>query len=265
MKVVHTLSLGAGVQSTTMALMFARGALKPMPDAAIFADTGAEPEAVYKQVEWLEQHLPYPVYTMMWNKGLKENILSAVNCENIKSFASVPFYTTPNGMLKRQCTREYKIQPIEFLQRYLMGVKRGQRVPKDSRCYIYIGISTDEAHRMRNGRAKWQVNEYPLIEKRMSRNDCLAWLAYHDYPRPPKSSCVFCPYHSDQEWKALSAKDMVEAVKVDRLIRNNWGKTSEKLYLHRSRQPLEDVNFAKDGPGSTVDMFGEECEGLCGV
>lgn len=37
---LRALSLGAGVQSTTMALMAAHGEIGPMPDCAIFADTG---------------------------------------------------------------------------------------------------------------------------------------------------------------------------------------------------------------------------------
>ena len=49
----HVISLGAGVQSTTMALMAAHGLLTPMPIAAIFADTGAEPEPVYDHLDWL--------------------------------------------------------------------------------------------------------------------------------------------------------------------------------------------------------------------
>jgi hypothetical protein len=37
---LRVLSLGAGVQSTTLALMAAHGEIGPMPDCAIFADTG---------------------------------------------------------------------------------------------------------------------------------------------------------------------------------------------------------------------------------
>jgi hypothetical protein len=33
-------------------------------------------------------------------------------------------------------------------------------------------------------------------------------------------------------------------------------------YLHRSRVPLESVEFAS---GRQADFFGEECEGMCGV
>ncbi len=43
---IRILSLGAGVQSSTMALMADQGAFGKKPDAAIFADTGWEPEPV---------------------------------------------------------------------------------------------------------------------------------------------------------------------------------------------------------------------------
>lgn len=56
------LSLGAGVQSSTLALMFKHGELTPMPDAAIFADPQAEPKRVYTWLDWLESQLPFPVY-----------------------------------------------------------------------------------------------------------------------------------------------------------------------------------------------------------
>ena len=50
------LSLGAGVQSTTLALMALRGEL-PLPEAAIFADTGWESAATYAHLRWLVQEL----------------------------------------------------------------------------------------------------------------------------------------------------------------------------------------------------------------
>lgn len=62
MTMLRVLSLGAGVQSTTMALMAAHGEIGPMPDCAIFSDTGWEPKAVYDHLEWLEQQLPFPVH-----------------------------------------------------------------------------------------------------------------------------------------------------------------------------------------------------------
>jgi 3'-phosphoadenosine 5'-phosphosulfate sulfotransferase (PAPS reductase)/FAD synthetase len=61
MKTLRVLSLGAGVQSTTLALMIEKGEI-PMVDAAIFADTGAEPKEVYTHLEWLKKQLSYPVH-----------------------------------------------------------------------------------------------------------------------------------------------------------------------------------------------------------
>lgn len=46
---LNIISLGAGVQSTTMALMAAHGEIEPMPDCAIFADTKVEPAAVVRK------------------------------------------------------------------------------------------------------------------------------------------------------------------------------------------------------------------------
>ena len=50
------LSLGGGVQSSTLALMALRGDLPPgfrRPRAAVFADTGFEPAQVYAHLRWL--------------------------------------------------------------------------------------------------------------------------------------------------------------------------------------------------------------------
>jgi 3'-phosphoadenosine 5'-phosphosulfate sulfotransferase (PAPS reductase)/FAD synthetase len=58
---IHLISLGGGVQSSTMALMAAHGEISPMPKAAIFADTQAEPKSVYTWLDWLKPQLPFPV------------------------------------------------------------------------------------------------------------------------------------------------------------------------------------------------------------
>ena len=66
-KALVVISLGAGVQSSTMALMAANGEL-PKPDCAIFADTGNEPKAVYTYLDFLKKILPYPIYFYLINK-----------------------------------------------------------------------------------------------------------------------------------------------------------------------------------------------------
>jgi 3'-phosphoadenosine 5'-phosphosulfate sulfotransferase (PAPS reductase)/FAD synthetase len=51
---LKVLSLGAGVQSTTVLLMSCRGVL-PKLDAAVFADTRWEPTEVYDHLDWLTE------------------------------------------------------------------------------------------------------------------------------------------------------------------------------------------------------------------
>ena len=50
----HILNLGAGVQSTRLYLEYEY-------DAAIFADTGEEPQAVYRHLEWLQSVRRTPI------------------------------------------------------------------------------------------------------------------------------------------------------------------------------------------------------------
>jgi hypothetical protein len=104
---MNIISLGAGVQSSTMALMAAVGEIEPMPDCAIFADTGAEPDLVYRYLDEIEKLLPFPVYRVMHKTGLKDAV---VNLSNGERFATPPFYTesekADGGILRRQCTIE---------------------------------------------------------------------------------------------------------------------------------------------------------------
>ena len=59
---MNIISLGAGVQSMTMALMAAKGEISPSPDAAIFSDSQWESAHVYRLLDFLETQLPFPVY-----------------------------------------------------------------------------------------------------------------------------------------------------------------------------------------------------------
>lgn len=264
---MNIISLGAGVQSSTMALMAARGEITPMPDAAIFADTGAEPRRVMEYLDYIESLIPFPLYRVQKGEGLKHHIVEAVSGGR---FAGAPFFTESDnreGRLRRQCTREFKVEPIQAKGRQLLGFQKGERI-KGAVAQMWIGISTDEAIRMKPAFVKWQENRWPLIEMDMSRQDCLRWMEHNGYRMPAKSSCTFCPYHDDALWRDMKLNDQEswdEAVEIDRMIRAGVRGTTQKLYLHRSLKPLEEVDFRNAADHGQVDMFGEECEGMCGV
>ena len=262
------ISLGAGVQSSTMALMAMHGEIGPPPDAAIFADTGAEPEEVYQWLDYLEPLLDFPVYRVMYKEGLQANIEESLAGGR---FAGAPFFTESDagreGRLRRQCTKEFKIQPVERKMRELCGIQPGQQARK-LLMYTWQGISTDEIQRARRSTHKWQEFRYPLLENRVSRQDCINWMEKQGYERPPRSACIWCPYHNDAEWRRMKAEDpgsWSEAVRMDEMIRGGVRGTEEKLYLHRSLKPLAEIDFRNATDVGQVDMFEEECEGMCGL
>jgi hypothetical protein len=199
------LSLGAGVQSSTLALMIAHGEI-PMVNAAIFADTGWEPRKVYDWLDWLEKQLPFPVYRVA-SGNLRNDIIAATNNTG-KTFRSVPWHLLkPNGetaMNSRQCTAEYKIKPVHRKLRELMGYASRKRIPANS-CQMLMGISLDEVFRMKPSWHKWLVHQWPLIDAGMARHDCLSWMERKGYPSPPKSSCIGCPFHDNDEWRNIKA------------------------------------------------------------
>lgn len=265
---IRVLNLGAGVQSSTLALMVAHGEV-PMVDAAIFADTGAEPASVYDYLAWLESILPFPVHRVQKDDGLLENIKQSVSGGR---FAGAPFFThgeKETGRLRRQCTTEFKIEPIHRKVRELIGLSKGERAPRGNILAVqYIGISWDELQRMKPSRIAWIEHQWPLIDRRMTRRDCLAWMAEHGYPLPSKSSCTFCPYHDNAMWRDIKMNDpksWEQAVEVDEMIRDGVRGTTQKLYLHRSLKPLAEVDFRNAEDAGQMSMFTEECDGMCGV
>lgn len=264
MTAMRVLSLGAGVQSTTLALMAAAGEIE-RPDCAIFADTGWEPAKVYAHLAKLEAALPFPTYRVSAG-NLRTDIL-AKSAGSVGRFASVPWFTSNGGMSPRQCTSEYKIAPINRKLRDLLGAQPRQRLPVGS-VEVWIGISRDEAVRMSPARMRWQRNRWPLIERGMSRADCLQWLDRADWSAP-KSSCIGCPYHGDAEWRHLRDYDpsgWSDAVMVDSALRASGPFRGMRAthYMHRSLVPLDQVDLSTAADHGQSDLWGEECSGLCG-
>lgn len=273
--IYRVISLGAGVQSTTLALMAANGEIGPMPDCAIFADTGAEPRAVYDHLDWLcSGVLPFPVHRVSQGAGLAEVIGKKRPTGQWVHMPIPAFVGGKDGraaLLNRSCTQDYKIRPIRRKVRELVGLT-GRRSPKTAVVEQWIGISFDEVQRMKDAREPWIVHRWPLIDLRMTRADCLAWIAQHGYPQPPKSSCTFCPFHDADQWRATKAdpESWAQAVEMDERIRDLWaGCVPAPIYLHRSLKPLTEAVDSQpaspDAPDDNLDLFANECEGMCGV
>jgi hypothetical protein len=257
------ISLGAGIQSSALLLMAVEGELRDLgdPDLAIFADTQWESARTYEWLGFLR--------LTAWKAGievatvttgsLRGMAMSAAKGEG--RWASMPLYTiNPNGshgMLNQQCSKEYKVAPA----------RRELRRRGINSAEMWLGITTDEVQRVKDSDVQWVSNRYPLVERRLSRLDCEAWLDDHCYPQPPKSACLGCPYTRDVRWfdmRENRPEEWADAVDADRILRHLPGIAAE-CFIHRSRVPLKEavLDPSDYGQGS-LDLQGE-CEGTCFV
>jgi len=303
----HVLNLGAGVQSTALALMFEEGLISKdervpvgeggdpaTPDAAVFADTGDEPQEVYDHLLWLESQVKsFPIFRVSaWEyadrrsgattpQGDRKIRRDALKPDNGQRFASLPLFTKGGkrvGKLMRQCTSEYKILPITKFIRYdLLGLKFRQHMPKHVRVDQYIGISTDESERATRVRVnmdktqRWSNPRFPLLEWGMSRSAVIKYLSGRVPHKTPRSACVFCPFHDDNEWLRLKTEDpgsFASAVEFDHALRGEGDIVAtrglkDQVFLHRTCVPLDEVAF-QPKPGGPKE-FSEECAGMCGL
>ena len=175
------LSLGWGIQSWTIAAMIALGQMPPI-DVAIHADTNHEAAATYDHaLTWTPWLAERGVTVLTVSAKTTDLIIpDAYNGVFIPAI-TVDHDTGDKGMLSRQCTDRWKIRPIRTKLRELLG-----HHPREGDVTALIGISFDEWHRMRDSDAKYIVNSYPLVDLRMTRNDCIQWLQRHTSPFPQK-------------------------------------------------------------------------------
>jgi hypothetical protein len=261
---MKVLSLGAGIQSTTLLLMALEGEIE-RPDAAIFADPRFEVDETYSNLKMLEDLCgkKIPIYRV--SKGSIADDLAKAARTGSRT-VSMPFHIVrPDGnygMARRQCTGEYKLGPILREQKELLR-KAGQKHAE-----AWIGYSFDEISRMKPSRVKYSVNRYPLIERAMTRSSCIKWLTSHEYPVPEKSACIGCPFRKGESW--VSVRDHLSqwerATAFDDTIRH-LPRFLSTLFVHRSHQPLRNVDVRDPAQliNTRIDDFIEECDGVCGL
>lgn len=314
---IHVLSLGAGVQSSTLAMMAEEGEVTPMPDYGVFADTQAEPQSVYTHLAKLTPLLSFPIHTVTAGSlamdGLK--VIQSKKSGNLYQKNLIPLFIKneggSKGILMRKCTSEYKIRVIQKFQRSVLTpgelpawkkrhagaykewmawaaatkvAKRNksplppepmtawEELQSDPLIVSWIGISTDESHRMKPSRVPYIANRYPLIENDVSRKQCLEWMKRKGFGTPPRSACIFCPYHSDAEWVRLrdtEPEEFQNAVMWEQAaqIANQEDQVTKGVpFLHSSLVTLDKVVF-RPKPDVNLDEvgFNLECEGMCGL
>jgi len=235
-------SYGGGVQSTAIACLVTNGTL-PVPDIVVMADTGREASIVWR---YLREHVSPLLKTVGCVVETAEHSLATVDLYSFSGKLLIPAYTKRGdkmGQLPTYCSVEWKRRVV---RRYLRqrGVKK---------CDLWIGITTDEAHRVKDADVAWITHRWPLIDLNMKRADCVRVIAEAGLPPAPRSSCWMCPFRGAEEWAGLEAMDFKAAQALDEKIREH----DPDVYLLRSGQPL--TREAASGKGGTDGCEGGYC------
>lgn len=239
-------SYGGGTQSIVIWLLIEKGVL-PMPDLIVMVDTGREATRTWKY------NAEY-IFPRMLAKGANFHI-APHSLAHVDQYAAngdllIPAYTQ-NGKLPGFCSSKWKVDVFNRYVKILYG--------KDFECVTWLGMSTDEIERMKPSGLKWKEHHWPLCDMpvsagygvRMNRMECQQLLASSGLPPSIKSACYDCPHTSNNEWQKMQIEepgDFAEAVKTDYFIRANDNHTNlqEKgLYLHKSRKPLDMIDFSQ--------------------
>jgi hypothetical protein len=227
--------------------MSALGRLEPL-DLVLHADTQFEQKRTVEMRDWYTQWLR--------ERGVKVEIVTAGDVrDDSKGDGHMPFWTEKGGPLRRQCTGDFKIDPSKRFLRQWIGCPIGRPPhPKAGTFEQWFGFTWDEWHRIFDSDVQYIVNRFPLIERKMTREDCYALLEAEGLPLPIASACIGCPYRSASEWAEMrdnAPGDFALAVQFDEGIRQTpWairtGGDADRLYIYKHGGPLAQADLEAD-------------------
>lgn len=199
---MRVISLGGGVQSTALCVLATQGKLGRV-DAALFANVGDDSEhpATLRYVRevltpWASAHgLGVHELHRTTKAGYIETLWGRLTKPGQRA-TTIPVRGENGAPQSRHCTVDFK---VDVVWKWL----REQGASKTKPARVLIGISTDEYHRATSKPSPGRVKEYPLIDMGISRDGCEQIIRDAGLPVPGKSSCFFCPWHSEQTWAEM--------------------------------------------------------------
>lgn len=237
------ISFSGGVESTTMCILYGKGA------KAIFCDTGSEHKELYERLDFVEKYLielhdgDFEVIRVKANVKTKEQRYVDSLTDYILDYKYMP------STMSRFCTRVFKIEPIE---NYLKD--KGE-------IEMMIGLNFDEKNRTGNLQKLENCKySYPLIENELDRNDCISILDIHGLnPGFPvymqRGGCKFCFFKKEAEYKAMYYLDrdtFNENKELEQTIQDKKKKFFSIMPSGKSMEQLE--NECKQSLFNEIDM-----------
>ena len=200
-KLLTVLNFSGGKQSSCILWMVLRGDLpRPVPFIVLTADPGMEDSRTYEYVAMMQglcKEAGIEAYTVP-GPNLYEDLISYR--ERGVSWMDHPAYWVLKedgsvGRMRQQCTKAYKVKPMDrFLRGWMeenLGIRRKATPP--AHCVVkWIGFSYNETCRIKPSRERYIRFEYPLVDTLMADDDVLAYFEDNGLPVPPRSVCTAC-------------------------------------------------------------------------
>ncbi len=181
---------------------------------------------------------PYPTIQEMQSPGRED----------------IPMFGSKGGRLLQTCTSKWKIQAIRQELR-----RRGAKTATS-----YLGLTMDEAHRIKPNNVNWEQLEWPLIgypirttwDKTFNRSNANTELEKRNIPYLVTTQCDGCPHKDYFRWSNTTPEKLEELS----LFEAQW---EGKQFLTSKRIPLRDA--IKEMKSNAIDDDPLDfCEnGLC--
>jgi hypothetical protein len=262
-------SFGAGVQSVACLALAAQGQLDYKNFA--FCNVGDDSENPASLSYYRDYALPYAqahglsLFELRYIRrdGSPDTIFQRLTRPGSRSIG-IPVRMSNGAPGRRSCTVDFKIKRVDRWLRQNGAVSSGAMVG--------LGISFDERLRVRypltDEETPWKQREYPLVDRRIDRAQCIEIIKRAGLPVPPKSSCWFCPYHSGRAWQEMRQSQPAlfqQAVDLETLINERRAALGrDRVFFSRKLKSLDQATSEYD----QMSLFEDDdiCEsGYCFV
>lgn len=257
------ISYGGGVQSTALLVLAARGEIPHR--TVLFCNVGEDSENPDTLAFVRDHARPYAerhglAFVELVTR-LRDGSVDTITQRLIRQERTVhiPMRMANGAPGNRSCTYDFKIKQVAKWT-------KAHGATEEVKAHVALGISIDEYTRMRTSTVRHQESDYPLIDRRLSRQDCMNLIAgTNELPTPPKSSCFYCPFQTAHQWRRLKRDKpdlFARAAELERIAnakRAAMGK--DEVWMSSELRPLEEA-FADTGQ---LEMFEEKSDGTCDI
>ncbi len=172
------LSHGMGVNSTALMLLLIDDGVD---FESVFSDVGCEKPETYEYLKFLDgegYEITRIIPQVKEKTGTYDNLY-----DYFWSWRGIPL------IHRRECCAKFKKQPID---KYV-------KQP----CEVMIGYDLNERKSRYTINRKRITFSFPLIDRKITREQCINIIRDHELPIPVKSGCYLCPFQRKRDWRHL--------------------------------------------------------------